>query len=76
MEENTDSELVMVSFLRSGRCWWVLRVFSNHTFDLFYTTTQPNTDEDVRRERYQFSELENAVKVGELQDWVRGVIGL
>ena len=71
MEDN----LVMVSYLRSGRAWWILRVYDNDTFDLFYTITQPIHDAEVPRELYNFDDLEKVVLVGELKDWISGIIG-
>lgn len=71
MEEN----LVMISYLKNGRCWWILRVYDNSTFDLFYSCTQPNHDSDVPRQRYEFKDVEKVVLVGELKDWVSQVIG-
>lgn len=72
MEDN----LIMVSYLRSGRAWWVLRVYGNDTFDLFYTITQPIHDAEVPRELYNFDDLEKVVLVGELKDWISGIIGI
>jgi hypothetical protein len=71
MEDN----LRMVSYLRSGRCWWILRVYADETFDLLFSCTQPNHDEDVPRERYDFEDLEKVIRVGELKDWIAGIIG-
>jgi hypothetical protein len=72
MEDN----LVMVSYLRSGgRGWWILRLFDNDTFDLFFSCTQPNHDKEILRQRYDFEELEKVVLVGELKDWISGIIG-
>jgi hypothetical protein len=71
MEENTR----MVCYLRSGRCWWILRVYDDETFDLFFSCTQPNHDNEVPRERYAFDDLENVVRVGEIKDWIAGIIG-
>ena len=69
-----EDSLVMVSYLKSGRCWWILRVYDNDTFDLFFSSTQPIHDNDVQRQRYPFADLEKAVTVGELYDWVGGII--
>jgi len=68
-------EIVMVCHLRSGRCWWILRVFEDDTFDLLFSSNQPNDASDIRRERYDFIELEKVVTVGEIQDWIKGVLG-
>ena len=70
-----EAELVMISYLKNGRAWWILRVYDNSTFDLFYTCTQPVHDNEVPRQRYEFKDLEKVVLVGELKDWVSQVIG-
>ena len=70
MEDN----LIMVSYLKSGRCWWILRIFDNETFDVFFSSTQPVYDKDVLRQQYNFNELDKVVLVGELRDWISGFI--
>lgn len=70
-----DHQMVMVSYLRSGRCWWIFRVFQDDTFDLHYTSEQPNCGNEVKRTRYKFSEIDKVVTVGELKDWIKGLIG-
>lgn len=72
MEDN----LVMVSYLRSGRAWWIVRIYDNETFDMFYSCNQPNHDAQVPRERYDFTDLSKVVLVGELKDWISGLIGV
>lgn len=72
MEDN----LILVSYLRSGRCWHILRVYSDDTFDIFYTSTQPIHDNTIPRQAYHFKDLGNVVLVGELKDWISGIIGI
>ncbi len=72
MEDN----IVMVSYLKSGRCWWILRVFDNSTFDVYYTSSQPTYDNDVEREQYKFDQFEKVITVGELRDWIGPILGL
>jgi hypothetical protein len=74
--KNKEPELVMVSYLKSGRCWWILRVYDNDTFDYYFSSTQPTHDEEIPRQPYNFSDFEKAVSVGELKDWIAGVIGI
>jgi hypothetical protein len=75
MKDPIDSDLVMVSYLKSGRCWWILRLYNDDTFDYYFSSTQPIHDEDVPRQRYSTLDIENVVSVGELKDWISGVIG-
>ncbi len=35
MKDPIDDNLVMVSYLKSGRCWWILRVYNDDTFDYY-----------------------------------------
>jgi hypothetical protein len=76
MKDPIDSDLKMVSYLKSGRCWWILRVYNDDTFDYYFSCTQPIHDEEVPRQRYDFDELDNVIRVGELKDWISGVIGV
>ena len=66
----------MVSYLRSSRCWWCLRIYNDETFDLLFTCTQPDQDKEVPRQRYDFKNLEKVILVGELKDWISGVVGV
>ncbi len=72
MEDN----IIMVSYLKSGRCWWILRVFDNNTFDIYFTSSQPTYDKEVRRQRYSFDDFDTVIKVGELKDWIGSIIGV
>lgn len=72
MEDN----IIMVSYLKSGRCWWILRVFDNNTFDIYFTSSQPTYDSEVRRQQYSFDDFDTVINVGELRDWIGGIIGV
>lgn len=72
--ELEQDDLVMLSYLRSGRCWWICRVYRNDTFDIYFTSEQPSQI-DIPRQRYDFSDFEKVVTVGELKDWIGGLIG-
>ena len=72
MEDN----IIMVSYLKSGRCWWILRVFDNNTFDIYFTSSQPTYDNEVRRQQYSFDDFDTVIKVGELKDWIGSIIGV
>ena len=72
MEDN----IIMVSYLKSGRCWWTLRVFDNDTFDVYYTSSQPTYDSEIKRQQYKFDEFNTTIKVGELRDWIAPILGL
>jgi hypothetical protein len=74
--KDKDSELVMVCYLKSGRCWWMLRVYNNDTFDYYLSYTQPTHDKEVPRQRYKFADVGKVVRVGELKDWISGIIGI
>lgn len=76
MKEQIDDDLVMVSYLKSGRAWYILRVYNDDSFDYYLSMTQPIQDVEVPRQRYDFDELDKVVKVGELHDWISGVIGV
>jgi hypothetical protein len=71
-----EDTIVMVSYLKSGRCWWILRVFDNDTFDLFFSSSQPIYDNEIKRQQYSFDEFDKAIKVGELRDWIAPILGI
>jgi hypothetical protein len=72
MEDN----IVIVSYYKSGRSWFVLRVLDNNTFDIYYTSSQPTYDNEVKREKYSFEDFDKVIKVGELRDWIAPILGI
>ncbi len=71
-----ENNIVMISYLKSNRAWWVLRVFDNNTFDIYYTSSQPTYDNEVKREQYKFEQFDKVITVGELRDWAAPLLGI
>lgn len=68
-------DVYMVSYLKSGRCWWVLRCYTDESFDLWFTNEQPKLDDGIPRTRYDINDLDKVIQMGELRDWIAGIYG-